>query len=79
MLLGWKANPQFGPFHLRSNVFIMGGFWLLALSWPVLYQAQKTSQLACTGPCARVRHPLYVGFILIMTGFLLQWPRSSRY
>ena len=25
-------------------------------------------------PYARVRHPQYVGFILIMTGFLFQWP-----
>lgn len=23
---------------------------------------------------ARVRHPQYAGFILIMTGFLFQWP-----
>ena len=30
--------------------------------------------LATTGPYARVRHPQYVGFILIMFGFLLQWP-----
>ena len=29
MLVGWKANPHFGPFHLASTVFIAGGFWLL--------------------------------------------------
>ncbi len=27
-----------------------------------------------TGPYARVRHPQYVGFVMIMVGFLLQWP-----
>ena len=27
-----------------------------------------------TGPYAYVRHPQYVGFILIMLGFLFQWP-----
>ena len=27
-----------------------------------------------TGPYAHVRHPQYVGFILIMAGFLFQWP-----
>lgn len=27
-----------------------------------------------TGPYARVRHPQYLGFLLIMAGFLLQWP-----
>jgi methanethiol S-methyltransferase len=27
-----------------------------------------------TGPYAYVRHPQYVAFILVMLGFLLQWP-----
>jgi protein-S-isoprenylcysteine O-methyltransferase Ste14 len=30
--------------------------------------------LATSGPYARVRHPQYDGFIVIMIGFLLQWP-----
>jgi protein-S-isoprenylcysteine O-methyltransferase Ste14 len=40
----------------------------------VLYEAQQTHTLATTGPYAYVRHPQYVGFILIMLGFLFQWP-----
>ena len=74
MLFGWQANPHFGPFHILSNVLIFGGFILLAASWNVLYQAQRERRLALTGPYARVRHPQYAGFILIMLGFLLQWP-----
>ena len=74
MLFGWRANPHFGPFHILSSVFIFGGFVLLAKSWDVLYKAQQEHTLATTGPYAYVRHPQYVGFILIMLGFLLQWP-----
>lgn len=74
MLFGWKANPHFGPFHVLSMVFIGGGFWLLAAAWKVLYAAQQARMLAMSGPYARIRHPQYVAFIMIMFGFLLQWP-----
>jgi methanethiol S-methyltransferase len=40
----------------------------------VLYDAQRQGSLATTGPYAYVRHPQYIGFVLIMFGFLLQWP-----
>jgi protein-S-isoprenylcysteine O-methyltransferase Ste14 len=72
--IGWRANPHFGPFHILSYFFIGGGFWLISVGWKVLYSAQKENVLAVTGPYARVRHPQYDGFILVMFGFLLQWP-----
>jgi protein-S-isoprenylcysteine O-methyltransferase Ste14 len=73
-LFGWKANPHFGPFHVLSFVFIGGGFILISAAWKVLYEAQKRRELATTGAYSYVRHPQYVGFVLIMFGFLLQWP-----
>lgn len=40
----------------------------------MLYRAQQVGELAESGPYARIRHPQYVAFALIMLGFLLQWP-----
>ncbi len=57
-----------------SNLFVFGGFIFLASAWEKLYRAQREHKLATTGAYAYVRHPQYVTFIVIMFGFLLQWP-----
>jgi protein-S-isoprenylcysteine O-methyltransferase Ste14 len=54
--------------------WFLGGFIFLSSAWRVLFQAQREGALATTGAYASVRHPQYVAFILIMFGFLLQWP-----
>ncbi len=73
-LLGEKGDPHFGPLHIASYVFLGFGFYLLSSAWNVLYHARRRNELAKTGPYARIRHPQYVAFVLILLGFLLQWP-----
>jgi protein-S-isoprenylcysteine O-methyltransferase Ste14 len=73
-LLSLKGDPHFDPFHIASNILIVIGFLMLSFAWNTLYRAQRKHQLAITGLYAKVRHPQYDGFIIIMIGFLLQWP-----
>ncbi|MFN0044522.1 MAG: methyltransferase family protein [Alphaproteobacteria bacterium] len=74
MLFGWKADPHFGPFHVLSFVFIGAGFILISAAWRTLHDAQRRGRLATVGPYRHVRHPQYAGFVLVMLGFLVQWP-----
>jgi protein-S-isoprenylcysteine O-methyltransferase Ste14 len=73
-LLGEKGDPHFGVLHIASYVFLGFGFYLLSTAWNVLYHAQRRQSLATAGPYARIRHPQYVAFVMILLGFLLQWP-----
>lgn len=73
-LLGLKGDPHTDPFHILSYLFIYSGLVLLYAAWNVLYKAQKGHTLATTGPYTYIRHPQYVAFVIIMFGFLLQWP-----
>lgn len=73
-LSGAQGDPHLSIPHIASYVLIGYGFYLLSGAWHVLYHAQRRSTLATAGPYARIRHPQYVAFVLILTGFLLQWP-----
>jgi protein-S-isoprenylcysteine O-methyltransferase Ste14 len=73
-LLGLKGDPHLSPLHWLSDGLIAGGFILIGSAWSVLYQAQGAHQVASSGPYAYLRHPQYAGFIVIMLGFLVQWP-----
>jgi protein-S-isoprenylcysteine O-methyltransferase Ste14 len=73
-IFGLKGDPHADWLHILSIVVLIGGFWVLSAAWPPLYRAQKQHQLATQGVYSHIRHPQYVGFVLIMFGFLLQWP-----
>lgn len=74
LLFGLEGNPHWDVPHMLSHLLILGGIFLLSSAWRVLHLAQQRGELATTGPYAVVRHPQYDAFILIMIGFLLQWP-----
>lgn len=73
-IFGFNGDPHQNPIHELSNWLILGGLLFLAFTWRHLYRAQRQQVLATTGPYRMVRHPQYVAFIVILTGFLLQWP-----
>lgn len=73
-LLGFKGDPHFSILHIISYALIISGFTLLGNAWEILYKAQKRQKLAASGIYTYIRHPQYLAFILIILGFLVQWP-----
>ena len=74
VLLGIPGSAHSDPVHILSEVLVFVGLILLALSWRVLYRAQRAQTMAMSGTYALIRHPQYVAFMMIMLGFVLQWP-----
>ena len=73
-ILGLKGDPHFSEIHLFSETLIWAGFIVIGAAWKVLYKAQRSHQIATSGLYAHLRHPQYVGFIMVLVGFLIQWP-----
>ncbi len=73
-LLGLEGDPHFNILHIISYVLIIGGLMLLGKAWEVLFKSQREQKLATTSVYKYIRHPQYLAFILIIFGFLVQWP-----
>ena len=58
--------------HVLSNIFIIVGALVISSGWKSVHQAQR--KIAADGLYRYVRHPQYSGFILVILGFLIQWP-----
>jgi methanethiol S-methyltransferase len=58
-----------------SNIIILGGIFLVVLGWGRIYRAKD--MLATKGIYAHVRHPQYLGFILLTAGIDFLWPTFS--
>jgi len=65
-LFGWAVVMA------ASTALIVAGTLLVASAWRLVHAA--AGGLVTSGPYARVRHPQYVGFLLVILGFLVQWP-----
>lgn len=55
-----------------STALLVLGFTLLSLGWKEVYRSEGA--LVTTGLYCRLRHPQYLGLILIIMAFLIQWP-----
>lgn len=71
---GHLLYPQIGmldPLHFVSIAMIAGGILLVSEGWSKIHKARDT--MVTDGIYARVRHPQYLGILLVTSGFLLQW------
>ena len=57
-----------------SYALIGAGLWLITAAWRQLYTAARAGRVATGGPYAWLHHPQYLGFVVVMVGFLVQWP-----
>lgn len=58
--------------HVRNDSYVLGQN--VAIVSYSSGRAQKNHKLATTGPYAYVRRPQYGAFVLVILGFLVQWP-----
>jgi protein-S-isoprenylcysteine O-methyltransferase Ste14 len=68
-------NLFYNIFHyyiFPASKIVMGiGILLVVFGWKQIYEAK--TKLVTTGLYARIRHPQYVGFLLITLGLNIQW------
>lgn len=57
---------------LLSGLFIVPGVLLVIFGWRAIYRGG--GGLVTGGIYARLRHPQYVGILLVVTGYLIMWP-----
>lgn len=66
--------PPTTPVRVVGSLLILGGFLLVAFGWRRIHQAQAKGLLTSQGIYSVIRHPQYVGLMLLTLGQLVQWP-----
>ena len=59
---------------LYGAVLMLGGTAWILVGWVTLYRGIRKNPLITTGIYSISRNPQYVGFIMILTGWLVGWP-----
>jgi len=82
--LEFLLAPLVGPyvFYVIYNSFIFPaskiiigiGIILVIFGWKQIYKGQKENKIVTDGIYKVIRHPQYLGFLLITGGLLVQWP-----
>jgi protein-S-isoprenylcysteine O-methyltransferase Ste14 len=71
--LGWLPLAVGVPLlKWGGSAVVVAGLALMGRGWWHVYRARGA--LVTNGLYRWVRHPQYVGFVLVMLGFLIQWP-----
>ena len=75
-LMGTSAFYDIFMFFIfpASKVIIGIGILLVIIGWRQIFKAIKANKLVTTGLYSAIRHPQYLGFMLITLGMLVQWP-----
>lgn len=70
--LAGGSTVLYSILHPLSNLFIIGGLVVIAIGWKGIHDG--SGELVTSGIYSYVRHPQYSGFVLMILGFLIQWP-----
>ena len=68
-----EGPPPALPGRLAGGVLLLGGLVLAGAAWKAR-RATAPGQLTTQGPYGRVRHPLFVGLVLALVGYVLRTP-----
>lgn len=60
------------PLRLTGSLLIFLGFVIIYLGWKKIHS--RGDQVIRTGIYAHVRHPQYIGLMLLTLGQIIQWP-----
>ncbi len=70
----WGVGMGLSVPMLYGLVLTISGLALIVVGWVQLYRAVKTETVVTSGVYALSRHPQYVGFLLVLMGWLVGWP-----